>query len=65
VKQWNDGKQAEYCRRKPFKVSLEEPGVEAARVMAGEVPCEPAETNAEGPMDPVCTDESLQRLRTV
>ncbi|PID39939.1 MAG: ribonucleoside triphosphate reductase [Proteobacteria bacterium] len=65
VKQWNDGKQAEYCRRKPFKVSLEEPGFEAAFVMADPSPCEETPAEPAHEMDPVCNDETLQQMRTV
>jgi len=65
VKQWNDGKQAEYCRRKTFKVNLEEPGVAAAVAMQAEEACTPAEENPSEAIDPVCTDDALQQLRSV
>lgn len=33
VKQWNDGKQAEYCKRQTFKIPRQAPGVAAAVVI--------------------------------
>ncbi|GAB6904872.1 Anaerobic ribonucleoside-triphosphate reductase [Desulfosarcina cetonica] len=55
IKQWNDGKQAEYCRRQPFRIPPEElPGVAAinlkdvapvsspARVLPEQAPVAPA-----------------------
>jgi ribonucleoside-triphosphate reductase len=65
VKQWNDGKQAEYCLRKTFKVDLEEPGVAAAVVMPVEEDRCPAGEEPSEAMDPVCTGETLQQLRSV
>jgi ribonucleoside-triphosphate reductase len=65
VKQWNDGKQAEYCRRKPFKVTLEEPGVTAAVAMPAEETGKPQVDKATEAVDPVCTDETLQQMRSV
>ena len=65
VKQWNDGKQAEYCRRKTFKVNLEEPGVSAAVAMKTGVPCESSADRPTGAMDPVCTDDAMQQMKTV
>jgi hypothetical protein len=65
VKQWNDGKQAEYCRRKTFKVNLEEPGVAAAVAMKEDAPCEPAADRTTEAMDPVCTDDTLRQIGTV
>ena len=67
VKQWNDGKQAEYCRRRPFKVALESPGVSAAVAMQ-EAPCtDPLVNRPAGALDPdpVCTDDALQHMRSV
>jgi ribonucleoside-triphosphate reductase len=65
VKQWNDGKQAEYCRRQTFKLNLEEPGVSAATAMKSDVPCKSEEDRPAEAMDPVCTDDVLQQMRTV
>ncbi|HSO18727.1 MAG TPA: anaerobic ribonucleoside-triphosphate reductase, partial [Desulfosarcina sp.] len=65
VKQWNDGKQAEYCRRRPFKVCLEEPGVSAAMAMTDAPVNEPAVAGTTGAMDPVCTDDALLQLGSV
>ena len=65
VKQWNDGKQAEYCRRKPFKVTLEEPGLTAAVAMHTESVGRPLPDNSSEVMDPACSDEALQRMRTI
>jgi len=63
VKQWNDGKQAEYCRRRPFKVSLEEPGVSAAVALKEDTAaCAQTAHGMTDTMDPVCTDDALQRL---
>jgi ribonucleoside-triphosphate reductase len=66
VKQWNDGKQAEYCRRKTFKVNLEEPCVTAAVVMQAEESCTLPATQLHEPVDnPEYTAETGNRMRTV
>jgi anaerobic ribonucleoside-triphosphate reductase len=65
VKQWNDGKQAEYCRRRPFKVTLEEPGVTAAVAMQDDVRCKPPMDDPAEAMDPVCTDDALRQMGSV
>jgi ribonucleoside-triphosphate reductase len=65
VKQWNDGKQAEYCRRRPFKIPLEEPGVAAAVAMKEDVQCNPPVKDPTEAIDPVCTDDVLQQMGSV
>jgi len=65
VKQWNDGKQAEYCRRRPFKITLEEPGVAAAVALKENIPCNPPMDAPTEAMDPVCTDNALRQLGSV
>jgi hypothetical protein len=62
VKQWNDGKQAEYCRRRPFRINLEEPGVAAAMVMKPDAPCDPPTGDATAAIDPACADDALQQM---
>ena len=65
VKQWNDGKQAEYCRRRPFKIPHEEPGVAAAVVMEETLSSEPPQEKPVESMDAVLADASLKRLGSV
>jgi anaerobic ribonucleoside-triphosphate reductase len=65
VKQWNDGKQAEYCRRKTFNVNLDEPGVAAAVAIKENAPCEPQADRPSEAMDPVCSDDALRQIGTV
>ena len=65
VKQWNDGKQAEYCRRRPFKITLDEPGVAAAVALKENVPCNPPMDAPTEAMDPVCTDDALRQMGSV
>ena len=65
VKQWNDGKQAEYCRRRPFKITLEEPGVAAAVALREDAPCNPPMDAPTEAMDPVCTDDALRQMGSV
>jgi anaerobic ribonucleoside-triphosphate reductase len=65
VKQWNDGKQAEYRRRRPFKIDLDEPGVAAAVVMQENSAGDRPEEKPTDLLEPVCTDEALQQMRTV
>ena len=62
VKQWNDGKQAEYCRRRPFRVALDEPGVDAAVALRNDHSCDPTQENPADALDPVCTDEALRQM---
>jgi ribonucleoside-triphosphate reductase (formate) len=65
VKQWNDGKQAEYCRRRPFKITLEEPGVAAAVIMEEDNSIQPTREAPLESMDSVLADDSLQQLRNI
>ena len=65
VKQWNDGKQAEYCRRRPFKITLEEPGVAAAVIMEEDNSIQPTREAPLESMDSVLADNSLQQLRNI
>jgi hypothetical protein len=65
VKQWNDGKQAEYCRRRPFKITFEEPGVEAAVAMKEDGRCNPPMDQPTEATDPVCTDDALRQMGSV
>ena len=66
VKQWNDGKQAEYCRRRTFKIPQEEPGVAAAVVMKEDRPTAPALKNETSGMDSfvpeIDIDEALKQM---
>ncbi|MGA6926331.1 MAG: ribonucleoside triphosphate reductase [Desulfosarcina sp.] len=68
VKQWNDGKQAEYCRRKPFRIDLEEPGLTAAVALqepsAYDPPMDSTDRTAET-LDRVCTDEILHQRQSI
>lgn len=67
VKQWNDGKQAEYCRRKPFTIDREEPGLTAAVALqpsACDPPMDSTDVTAET-LDPVCTDEILHQRQSI
>jgi ribonucleoside-triphosphate reductase len=67
VKQWNDGKQAEYRRRRPFKMSTEETGVRAA-VAVRETPVHrpPMDdaANTATATDPEVSAEVLRQLRS-
>jgi ribonucleoside-triphosphate reductase len=65
VKQWNDGKQAEYCRRRPFKITFEEPGVAAAVAMKEDGRCNPPMDDPTEATDPVCTDDALRQMGSV
>ena len=65
VKQWNDGKQAEYCRRRPFKIPLEEPGVAAAVAMKEDVRCNPPVKDPIEAIDSVSTDDALRQMGSV
>ncbi|MDX2453592.1 ribonucleoside triphosphate reductase [Desulfosarcina sp.] len=65
VKQWNDGKQAEYYRRRPFKIPLEEPGVAAAVAMKENVRCNPPMKDPIEAIDPVSTDDALRQMGSV
>jgi ribonucleoside-triphosphate reductase len=65
VKQWNDGKQAEYCRRQPFKVALDTPGVNAAVALQDDHPCDSTHEKPADVLDPVCTDEALRQMGSV
>ena len=60
VKQWNDGKQAEYCRRRPFRIPDESPGVAAATVLKVDAADESGETLTAGLPDPACSDDDLR-----
>ena len=60
VKQWNDGKQAEYCRRRPFRIPDESSGVAAATVLKADAADESRETFTADLPDPVCSDDDLR-----
>jgi ribonucleoside-triphosphate reductase (formate) len=65
VKQWNDGKQAEYCKRQMFKIPREAPGVAAAVVLeenrSGQsLPEEPVEST-----EAVLAEDSFKQLGNV
>ncbi len=65
VKQWNDGKQAEYCRRQPFKITPKEPGVAAAVAMPEDIRCCPPMDAPVEAMDPVCIEDALRQTGSV
>ena len=49
IKQWNDGKQAEYCRRQPFRIPPEDlPGVAAITLKDAAPVSSPARALPEG-----------------
>jgi ribonucleoside-triphosphate reductase len=65
VKQWNDGKQAEYRRRRPFNMSVEEAGVTAAVALRDTTVRRPPldnTANATAATDPEATAEVLRQL---
>jgi ribonucleoside-triphosphate reductase len=64
VKQWNDGKQAEYCRRRTFKMPPDETGVAAAVAMRETAASRPPLDDATTAADPVYTAEVLRQLRS-
>jgi len=65
VKQWNDGKQAEYCRRRPFKITFEEPHVAAAVAMKEDVRYGLPMDDPTEAIDPVFTDDALRQTGSV
>ncbi len=62
VKQWNDGKRAEYYRRQTFNIPHEEPGVTAAVVLEESLTSQPVPEAPAGPVDTVLADDSLKKL---
>ena len=65
VKQWNDGKQAEYCRRRTFKVPHEADGVTAAVVMEENRSSQPLQDKPLKSRDTVLVEDSLKQLGSV
>jgi len=65
IKQWNDGKQAEYCRRRTFKVPHEADGVTAAVVMEENRSSQPLQDKPLKSGDTVLVEDSLKQLGSV
>lgn len=57
IKQWNDGKQAEYARRRPFHPSLPNAAAATAPGTTHAVPATPAAVFPAARVDPVCSAE--------
>jgi ribonucleoside-triphosphate reductase len=65
VKQWNDGKQAEYSQRRTFKIPNAGDGVTAAVVLEKNLSSSPPKKKPEELSDAVVGDQSFKLLGSV
>ena len=65
IKQWNDGKQAEYCKRQTFKIPRKAPGVAAAVVLEENRSGQSFQEKPVESTEPVLAEDSFKQLGNV